>query len=66
RRNVVCHGVAKARVVEALRMTAASGRVSFTDALLWAVARQEGSGVATFDRAFPKEGIRLVDPGVPS
>jgi len=63
RRNVSCRGVSKPLVVEALRMAGRSGRVSFSDALLWAVARHGGRGVATFDRRFPSEDVRLLEPG---
>ncbi len=63
RRNIGCRGLAKSLAVEALRLAGRSGGVSFSDALLWATARDGGRGVATFDRRFPAEGIDVEEPG---
>jgi len=46
--------------IEALLLCRPSGRVSFADALIWAAARNTGTGrVHTFDARFPAIGITL-------
>jgi predicted nucleic acid-binding protein len=58
RENVDVQELPKALAIEALLLCRPSGRVSFADALIWAVARQSSSGVIyTFDRAFPASGV---------
>lgn len=59
RSNVIVNGLDTGLVVSALYMCRTSGRVSFADAMLWAVARAAGvdSIVYTFDRRFPSKGI---------
>ncbi len=52
----------KTLAVQALLLCRPSKRVSFADALLWAVARSAGDGGATiytFDERFPGEGVEL-------
>ena len=45
----------KPEALEALTLCKDSGRVSFTDALLWAQARQAGAArIHTFDERFPR------------
>jgi predicted nucleic-acid-binding protein len=63
RRNIAFHGLDKAIVIAALLLCRPSGRVSFGDALIWAVARSlPPSSVYSFDRRFPAEGIELRQP----
>jgi len=48
---------------EALMMCRPSRRVSFADALIWAVARSRGGrSIYSFDRRFPKDSIHLIEP----
>lgn len=62
RANIRCPSVDKVLVVRALQIAGRSGRVSFADAMIWAQARQADAPVATFDRRFPAEGLRLLEP----
>jgi predicted nucleic acid-binding protein len=63
RANIEAHEVPTDLAVEALRLCAPSGRVSFADAMLWATARCAGDmGVWTFDRGFPGDGVRRQEP----
>lgn len=49
--------------IQALAMARDSGRVSLADGLIWAAARANSpSGVFSFDRKFPNEGIDLRIP----
>lgn len=59
RRNIAVHGLDKTIVIHGLLLCRPSGRVSFADALLWAVARSAGSRseVYTLDERFPKVGV---------
>ncbi len=62
KRNIIVHGLDKDLAAAALRLCRPSGRVSPTDALQWALARQEtasdpGTVVYTFDKRFPDDGI---------
>lgn len=51
----------KASVLEALELCRSSKRVSFTDALLWAQAREAGAArLYSFDRRFPSSGLTVV------
>lgn len=62
RRNVRLLNLPKSSALEALELCRPSGLHSFTDALLWAQARHaRASAIATFDRRFPAEGVRLID-----
>ena len=51
----------KTLVIQALLLCRPSRRVSFADALVWAVARSAGDGstVYSFDERFPGEGVEL-------
>ncbi len=56
--NVTMWRLEKDVVIQALQYCRPSGRVSFADALLWAVARSsEDALVYSFDKRFPKDGI---------
>ncbi len=57
--NVDTLWLPKLLVLEAFEQCRGSNRVSFTDALLWAEARDLGAGIATFDRRFPDQGVEL-------
>ncbi len=60
KRNIVTHGLDKSMVILALQLCRPSNRVSFADALLWAVARSAGPAVVySFDRRFPREGVEI-------
>src|SRR4051812_44678233 len=54
RENIQVHLLAKDTVIGALLRCRPSGRVSISDALIWAAARCAGSSVVySFDRRFP-------------
>lgn len=56
--NVMVWQLEKDVVIEALGLCRPSGRVSFVDALLWAVARSSGvETVYSLDERFPDSGI---------
>ncbi len=61
RANVRVHGIDKDIAIQALLLCRASGRVSFGDAMLWAVARSsdEDAIVFTLDARFPAAGIKV-------
>ena len=60
RSNIQLWHLDEERVTEALLLCRDSGRVSFSDAMLWAAARSSGPArVYTFDRRFPAEGVDL-------
>lgn len=53
--------LSKIRIAEALELCRPSGRVSFTDALVWAQALDTGAErVYSFDRRFPDDGVEVV------
>jgi predicted nucleic acid-binding protein len=55
------YGINKPILLEALLMCRPSGRVSFPDAILWAVARSsEVSVVYTFDQKFPTTNLDVI------
>jgi predicted nucleic acid-binding protein len=62
RQNVESFEVITDLAIAALELTRPSGRVSFPDALLWAVARSADLRVRSFDRRFPRDGIDLREP----
>jgi predicted nucleic acid-binding protein len=63
RSNITFHSLDKAIVIAALLLCRPSGRVSFGDALIWAVARVHSpSTVYSFDQRFPSEGIEVLRP----
>jgi predicted nucleic-acid-binding protein len=58
--NLAVHGLDKGLVLQALLMCKPSGRVSFADAMLWAVARSASAeAVYSFDERFPEDGVDL-------
>lgn len=63
RENIEAHEIATETAIQGLNYCAPSGRVSFNDAMLWAVARAAAPArVWTFDQRFPKEGIERREP----
>ncbi len=62
--NIQVYGIDKGTVIQALLLCRPSGRVSFSDALVWATARGAGTGsvVYTLDRRFPRIGVEVVEP----
>jgi predicted nucleic acid-binding protein len=61
RDNITVHTLDKALVIAALLLCRPSGRVSFGDAMIWAVARSvPPSTVYSFDQRFPAEGIEIL------
>jgi len=62
RSNLHLAHLTKPRVLAALRLCRDSKRHSFTDALLWAQARDSGAErLYSFDRNFPDEGLTIID-----
>jgi predicted nucleic acid-binding protein len=64
RANLRVLDMPNAQAIRALDLCRGSGRVSFTDALLWATALSSGNPtIYSFDRRFPNSGIdlRLLD-----
>jgi predicted nucleic acid-binding protein len=57
--NIHVHNMDKDVAIQALELCRPSGRVSFADAMLWAVARSSGAAVFTLDARFPAAGIDL-------
>jgi len=63
RENIETHEAPSEVAVEALEMCAPSGRISFADAMAWAIARTSSDAtVWSFDRRFPTRGITLREP----
>ncbi|MCI0439236.1 MAG: PIN domain-containing protein [Chloroflexi bacterium] len=60
RENIATFGLSKDLVQEALLLCRPSGRVSFADALTWAIARSSGNTVIySFDARFPDFGVEV-------
>ncbi len=60
KKNILCHGLDKGTVLQALLMCRPSGRISIADAMIWAAARTSGQNlVYSFDARFPTEGIEV-------
>ena len=57
RANIAACPARKEQMIEALQLCRPSGRVSFGDAMIWAVARFTGQAVCTLDERFPGGGI---------
>jgi len=57
--NVALVDLSKEAAIMALLLARPSGRVSFTDALIWAEAREKRLPVYTFDRRFPKDEVEV-------
>ena len=63
RSNIETHEIDTDLAIQALRLCRPSGRVNFTDALLWAVARASAPArVWSFDERFPVNGIEVQRP----
>ena len=59
--NIQPVDIAAPLLLEALMLCRPSRRTSFTDALVWAAARQHRvPRVATFDRRFPDDGLEII------
>jgi len=61
RTNIEVYNLDTALVIDALMLCRPSHRVSFADAMLWAVARSAGTNtrVYSLDKRFPRHGIEL-------
>ena len=60
RQNVKPLDMDKSTAIQALLYCRPSGRVSFADAMTWALARSSGIGVVySFDRRFLSDGIQV-------
>lgn len=60
RENILVYAIDKDLALQGLRMCRPSGRVSVSDAMIWAAARTAGaSAIYTFDRRFPGDNIEL-------
>jgi predicted nucleic acid-binding protein len=60
RQNISTYALNKGLVLQALLMCRPSGRISFADAMTWAVARSAGSEVVySFDERFPEDGLEV-------
>ena len=57
RANIGTFPMRKEQMIEALQLCRPSGRVSFGDAMIWAVARFTGQAIFTLDERFPGAGI---------
>ncbi len=63
KRNLRLLDLPKEEAILALLLARPSKRVSFADALLWALARSHGATrLYTFDARFPAEGLEVVEP----
>jgi predicted nucleic acid-binding protein len=63
RENISCHEIDSDQAGQALSMCAPSGRVGFSDALLWATAEAVAPArVWTFDQRVPATGIEVAGP----
>ena len=63
RANIRLLHLEKTLAFRALQKCSPSRRVSFADAMIWALARTEGPAtVYSFDRRFPQEGVDLQGP----
>ncbi len=60
KKNIVVYALDKDTVIHGLLMCRRSGRVSISDAMIWAAARTAGATrIFTFDQRFPSEGVEL-------
>lgn len=60
RENILVYAIDKDLALQGLRMCRPSGRVSISDAMIWAAARTAGaSAIYTFDQRFPSDNIEL-------
>ena len=60
RENILVYAIDKDLALQGLRMCRPSGRVSVSDAMIWAAARTAGANaIYTFDERFPSDNIEL-------
>ena len=60
RENILVYAIDKDLALQGLRMCRPSGRVSVSDAMIWAAARTAGaSAIYTFDERFPGDNVEL-------
>lgn len=60
RENILVYAIDKDLALQGLRMCRPSGRVSVSDAMIWAAARTAGaSAIYTFDERFPCDSVEL-------
>ena len=60
KKNINPLGIDKGFALQALLFCRPSGRVSFSDAIVWAAARSSGSGIIySLDERFPKDGVEI-------
>ena len=60
RENILVYAIDKDLALQGLRMCRPSGRVSVSDAMIWAAARTAGaSAIYTFDERFPDDSVEL-------
>lgn len=60
KRNLATVALDKGAVIQALLLCRPSARVSFADAMVWALARSAGAqAVFSFDERFPEHGIEV-------
>ena len=60
RANLRLASLLKTSVLEALQLCRNAGRVSFADALIWALAVDRGAErIYAFDRRFPNSGVTI-------
>lgn len=58
--NIETYGLDKGYVLQGLLMCRPSGRVSISDAMIWAAARSgDGDLIYSFDERFPTNGIEV-------
>ena len=60
KQNIKPAGLPKPLVLEALGLCRNSKRYSFTDAFLWAQARDLGTRIYSFDERLPHDGVEIV------
>lgn len=61
RENLRSLTLPKPLVLEALQLCRPSKRYSFTDAFLWAQARDCEAKIYSFDQRFPSAGVAIID-----
>lgn len=60
RENILVYAIDKDLALQGMRMCRPSGRVSVSDAMIWAAARTAGaSAIYTFDERFPNDSVEL-------
>ena len=60
KQNISPYSLDKDLVLQALLMCRPSGRISFSDSMIWAAARSAGSPVVySLDRRFPGDGLEV-------